>query len=172
MNRSEKEQTVEELRETFNQSTSVILVEFTGINVQDVTELRDRIRKAGSQYKVVKNRLALLAADHTPVTELKEHFHGPTAIAFTQNDAVALAKALKEFSRNRSGMTLKAAVVNGEVLSVARVEELAEMPSREALLGKLVYLLNAPLTHLASALQSPLRNLTSGLKQLADQKEE
>jgi large subunit ribosomal protein L10 len=168
MKRAEKEKVVELLRGAFQGSETVILVDFKGINVPDITELRSRIRETGSSYQVVKNTLALRAAQDTPIAEVQAHFIGPTAIAYTSGNVVALAKVLKEFLKTNPNMSLKAAVMEGQPISVQDVEALADMPSKEELLSKLLYLLQAPLARLAGAVQSPLRNLASILKQLEE----
>lgn len=171
MNREQKGLLVEELHKTFAESGGVILLDFKGINVPDITELRRKIRETGSQYQVVKNTLALRAAKDSPVEELGHLFKGPTAIAYTSEDPVALAKLLKDFVQSNPGMGFKAGVLGGRPITAAEVASLAEVPSREQLLSKLAYLLQAPLTRFAAALQSPLRNLASVLSQLAEKKE-
>lgn len=171
MKRDEKAEVVKDLKNAFEESAGLILVDFRGINALDITELRRRVRESGSEYRVVKNTLAIRAAEETPVAGLKDFFKGPTAIAYTPEDAVSLAKVLKEFAKENAGMSFKAGVVDGKAISVEQVSDLAEMPSREELLSKLLFLLNAPLTRFATALQSPLRNLASLLSQLAKKKE-
>ena len=155
----------------FKASTSVLLINFEGVNVLAQSELRREISKVDSGYQVIKNRLALLAVEDTSLEVLREHFHGPTAIAYTGGDPVALAKVLKNFINDHPSVAFKAGVVEGKTFSASDVERLAKMPSRPELLSKLVYLLNAPLVRLASALQSPLRGLASVLKQLGEKKQ-
>ncbi len=155
----------------FKVNTSVLLINFEGINVLAQSELRREISKVDSGYQVIKNRLALRAVENTSLEALREHFQGPTAIAYTGGDPVALAKVLKNFIRDHPSVAFKAGVVEGKTFSASDVERLAKMPSRPELMSKLVYLLNAPLVRLATALQSPLRGLASVLKQLAEQKQ-
>jgi len=171
MNRSEKQTFVEDLNKTFKASTSVLLINFEGVNVLAQSELRRQISKVDSSYQVIKNRLALRAVEDTALEVLREHFQGPTAIAYTGGDPVALAKVLKNFISDHPSVAFKAGVVEGKTFSASDVERLAKMPSRPELMSKLVYLLNAPLVRLATALQSPLRGLASVLKQLAEQKQ-
>lgn len=172
MDRSEKQQVVDQLNRTFAESQGVLLVSFTGVNVPDATELRRKITKLGSSYQVIKNRLALRAAGDTPLDALKESFTGPTAIAYTTGDPVALAKVLKDFSKDHPGVAFKGGVLGKEQLTAEQVLALAEMPSREELISKLLFLLQAPLRNLAAALQAPLRDLGSVLKQLEKVKKE
>ena len=172
MNRAQKQTVVKELNEAFKGNHSVLLINFTGVNVADATHLRRKISKVESGYRVVKNRLALRALEDTSLESLKEHFQGPTAIAYTGGDPVALAKVLKEFINDHPEMSFKAGVVEGRAVSASDVENLAGMLSRMELLTKLLYLLHAPLTRLATALQSPVRDLASVLKQLGEKKQE
>jgi large subunit ribosomal protein L10 len=170
MNRAEKTEVIESLHKTFVESGSVILLDFKGVTVPDITDLRDRVRETQGGYAVVKNTLALRAAEGTPVDSIKEHFVGPTAIAFTAADPVALAKILREFVKAQQGMEFKVGILDGKVLSEGQVAELADLPSRDGLLSKLLFLLNAPLTRLVTALQSPVRDLAVVLGQLEDKK--
>lgn len=171
MNRAEKQDVVKELNETFKGNKSVLLINFTGVNVEDSTNLRRKISEMECGYRVIKNRLALRALEDTSLEELKEHFEGPTAIAYTGGDPVALARVLKTFIKDHPAMSFKAGVVEGQAVSASEMDHLAGLPSRPELLTKLLYLLNAPLTHLATALQSPLRNLASVLSQLGEKRE-
>ncbi len=171
MNRTEKQTFVADLNKMFKANKSVLLINFEGINVSAQSELRREISKAESGYQVIKNRLALRAVEDTSLEALREHFQGPTAIAYTDGDPVALAKVLKEFIRDHPSVAFKAGVVEGKTFSASDVELLAKMPSRLELMSKLVYLLNTPLVRLVTALQSPLRGLASVLKQLAEKKQ-
>ena len=172
MTRDEKRQIIEALRQTFRQNQTVLLLTFSEVNVPDLTALRRQIREAGNGYRVVKNTLAIRAAEETPVGQLNDDFQGPTAVAFSESDPTTLAKILKEFAASHPGMKFKSGVVAGQAVGAAQVEELADMPSREELLAKVAYMFNAPLTRFASTLQSPLTKLGSLLKQVVEQKEE
>lgn len=166
MNRTEKQALIDELSKTFRTVNSVVLVDFRGIKVVDATELRRQISKAKCGYKVVKNTLALIAAKDTAFEALKDHFEGPTAIAYSEKDPVALAKVLTDFAKNGPALQFKAAVVEGKVLDGKAVAEIAKLPSRQELMGKLLFLLNAPVQRLASVLMAPLRNLAVVLSQV------
>lgn len=171
MNKTEKEQLVEELSKAFKETKGVLLINFMGINVPDATELRRKVGDAGSDYRVVKNTLALRAAKDSSVEKLKEYFDGPTAIAYTDKDPIALAKVITQFAKDHPIVKLKAGVLEGTVISGQQVEELANLPSREQLLSKVLYLLNAPVVRLATALNSPLQNLAWALQQIAEKKQ-
>lgn len=171
MDRTEKQQNIEDLNQIFSGNTGVFLFGFSGIDVPDITKLRQEIHNGGSQYRVVKNRLAKRAAQDTAVAQLADYFSGPTAIAFTSDDVVGLAKAVKKFSEDHSGFEFKAGVLNEKALNADEVKQLADMPSREELLSKLIFLMQAPVRQFAAALQSPLRNMASCLTQIAEKKE-
>lgn len=171
MNRTEKAEIVESLRQAFQESGGVIVLDFKGITVPDITELREKVRQADGSYTVVKNTLALRASEDTVVAGLKDQFRGPTAVAMTGGDPVALAKVLKDFVKNKQGMSFKAGILEGRVISQEQVESLAELPSREELLAKLLFLFNAPLSRFASALTSPVRDLAVVLSEVAKKKQ-
>ena len=172
MTRDEKRQIIQALRQTFRQNQTVLLLTFSEVNVPDLTALRKQIRESGNGYRVVKNTLAIRAAEETPVGQLNDDFQGPTAVAFSDSDPAALAKLLKEFAQDHPGMKFKSGVVAGQAVAADQVVELADLPSREELLSKVAFMFNAPLTRFASTLQSPLVKLGSLLKQVVEQKEE
>ncbi len=170
MNKTEKQETVKRLHQIFSDSAAVLLIDFSGINVAQETELRRKVSQSG-RYQVVKNTLALRAAADTPLAALREHFRGPTAIAFANEDPVGLAKALKTCLQDYPGMSFKAAVLEQESLTAEQVTALADLPGREELLTRLAGLLQAPLVSFARTLESPLRNAGSLLKQLAERED-
>lgn len=166
MRKTEKQQLVEELNRTFQESQTILLVDFTGLNVTDATKLRRKVREASGSYRVVKNSLAVRALSETPAEELQQFFVGPTALACTQEDPVALAKVMQEFVRDHPGMSLKAGFLESNLVSGPQVEALAKMPSRPELLTQLAFSLKSPLNRLVGALQASLRDLTSVLGSL------
>ncbi|HON00058.1 MAG TPA: 50S ribosomal protein L10 [Acidobacteriota bacterium] len=170
MDKAEKAQIIAMLKEAFTGRGGVILLSFHGIKVPDITELRRQVRRSGGNYRVVKNTLAIRALEGTSAEPLKDRFTGPTAVAYADEDPVALAKVLKEFMKNHPGLGFKAGVLEGTVLDEKGVESLSDLASREELLAKLLFLLNAPLQRLARGLQSPLQNLVFALDQLAKQR--
>ena len=166
MQKAEKQAVVAELSEKLRSARSLVLVDFRGMKVADASELRRQIAKANCGYVVVKNTLALIAAQDTAFGALKEHFHGPTAMAYSASDPVALAKVLTEFAKNTTTLRLKAALVEGRLLDGKVVGDIAKLPSRAELLGRLLSLLNAPAQRLASVLSAPVRNLAFVLSQI------
>lgn len=172
MNKQEKAQEIQELREVFQKSQNVILASFQGLTVAQDTELRQRIRKTKSGYRVVKNTLAKIAAKDTTAEPLLEQFEGTTAVASNAGDPVALAKVLTQYAKEAPVFTFKAGVVEGRVISIADLKAIADLPSREELLSKLLYVLKAPVQQLAVVLQATGRNLAVVLNEVAKRKGE
>jgi large subunit ribosomal protein L10 len=166
MNRAEKQQEVDSLSEQFRSIDSAFLIDYRGLKVVDATELRRKIREIDGQYIVVKNTLALRAAKQTRFEQLEPYFQGPTALAYHRKDVVGLAKLLTEIRRGNPNFEFKAALVEGRVVSTNEIQAIASMPSREVMLGKLVFLLKAPLQRLHTVLKAPVRNLSLVLKQI------
>ena len=132
-------------------------------NVPAVTELRRQLRGAKAQYKVVKNTLAKRASKGTRLAALEAHFEGTTAVAYTGDDAVALAKALTTFMKGAPTLSIKAAVVQGQAIKPAEVTDLANLPGKPELYAKLLFLLQAPMQQLVTVLSATPRNLVTVL---------
>ena len=172
MNRTEKQEAVDTLTKGVGQATNAFLIDFQGITVPQVTELRRQVRETSSEYLVVKNTLALLAIKDSPMIAMKEQFKGPTAVAFNSGDPVALAKTLKKFAKDVPALNFKGAMVDGQVVAADQISAIAEMPSREELLSKLLFLLQSPMRGLATVLAANVRNLALVLDQVAKQRGE
>jgi large subunit ribosomal protein L10 len=170
MNREEKAAAISELGEGIGQATNAFVIAFKGITVPQVTELRRQVRETKSTYLVVKNTLALIAVKDSPLTALKDQFTGPTAVAFNATDAVALAKALTKFAKDVPSITFKGAMLNGQIVPANQIQAIANLPSREELLGKLLYLMQSPMRGLATVLQANIRNIAVVLSEIAKQR--
>src|SRR5712664_767162 len=145
VSRADKEAELQQLEAAFRGSDSAILVDYKGLNVPQVTELRRQLRGAKAKYKVVKNTLARRASKGTKLASLEKHFEGTTAIAYTGDDAVALAKALTTFMKTAPKLSIKAAVLAGQPIQPAEVTNLASLPGRAELYAKLLFVLQAPM---------------------------
>jgi large subunit ribosomal protein L10 len=170
--REQKAAEVSELTEQIGKASNAFLIDFKGITVPQVTELRKQVRQANSGYVVVKNTLALIALKDSPIINMKEQFTGPTAIAFNATDAVVLAKALTKFAKDVPAVSFKGALLNGQVVPASEIQNIANLPSREELVAKLLYLLLSPIRGLVTVLQANIRNLAVVLDQVAKQKEQ
>lgn len=158
--REEKQQVVQDIAAKLRDSKSTVLVDYRGLNVLQVTELRKQLRDAGIDFKVYKNTLARRATQETELTELDQYLVGPTAIAFSADDVIAPAKILSEFAKKNKDLEIKAGVIEGKLASFEEITAIAELPSREGLLSMLL-----------SVLQAPIRNFALATKAVAEQKE-
>ncbi len=166
MNREEKHQSVATLEEQFRSINSAFLIDYRGLKVVDATELRRKVRDIKGSYVVVKNTLAIRAAKETKLEQLTSYFQGPTAVAYHPKDIVGLAKLLTEVAKTNPNVAFKAALIEGKVVPTSEIQNIANMPSKEVLLGKLLFLLKAPLQRLATVLKAPVRDLGLVIKQI------
>ena len=157
--RSEKQQDLDNLKKDLAKVSTVILSTFKGITVEEDNKLRRAVQKAGGTYRVVKNTLAERAASGTPAEPLLKNLTGPNSIAYTATDPVSLAKALSKIAKDVPAFQFRAGVVEGRVLSIAEIQQLSLLPSKEELISKIMFLLGAPAQRMASALAAVNRNV-------------
>lgn len=158
MDRLAKKEWVSSMNSAFNSNDLVVVAKHEGLTVAEATDLRVQIRGAGASFKVTKNRLARLALKGTPHEGLTDYFDGPTAVAYSQ-DPVAAAKVIAKFAKENEKLSILAGCMSGQVLSIADVKALAELPSLDELRSKLLGLFLAPQTKLASLLNAPATQL-------------
>lgn len=156
----QKQEAVNVVTQKLTSSASTIVVDYRGLNVAQVTELRKQLREAGVEFQVLKNSIVSRATEGTEYTALNEVLTGPTAVAFSAEDAIAPAKILFNFAKTNDALKLKGGIVDGKVINEAEVKALAQLPSRDGLLSMLL-----------SVLQAPVRNFALAVKAVAEKQE-
>ncbi|GAA5417645.1 50S ribosomal protein L10 [Paraliobacillus ryukyuensis] len=156
-----KKQVVSEIATKLRDSKTSIFVDYRGLDVAEVTELRTQLRQAGVEFKVYKNTMTRRATEEVELTDLNDVLVGPTAIAFSNEDVVAPAKIINKFAKDHEALEIKAGVIEGSIATLDQIKELAELPNYEGLVSMLL-----------SVLQAPIRNFAYATKAIADQKEE
>lgn len=172
LNITQKKELVSDLHRKFNEKKVLILVDYKGINVPKMTELRAKLREEGIEFLVVKNTLLSRAAEDTDVALIREGFAGPNAVAMSYEDPVAPAKVLSAFAKENDKLEIKMGVLSGSFLSFSDIKALAEMPPREALLAQVLSTMNAVPTGLVRALNNVPEKLLYALQAIRDQKED
>jgi len=157
--KSDKEKDLEALKKDFEKAQNIFLTGFEKLTVQQDFELRKTVRGAGGNYKVIKNNLAEKAAEGTPAEEVMKNLAGMTSMAYTSKDAVALAKALTGYAKANPTFTFKAGMVEGRVIDVKSIQALSTLPSREEILAKVLFLIQASAQRLVTAIGGVGRNL-------------
>ena len=158
---AKKETLVQAAAEKFESAASVVIVDYRGLTVEEVTNLRKQLRDAGVAMKVIKNSILSRAAKKVGLDGVDEVFTGPTAVAFSNDDVVAPAKIIDEFAKDAKALEIKGGVIEGKVSSVEQITALAKLPNREGLLSMLL-----------SVLQAPVRNVAYAVKAVAEKNEE
>lgn len=169
--KAQKQKDLEALTEQFKNAKAAMLVGFKGMTVPKDQELRNQLREAGVSYGVVKNTLARKAAEGTALAQAADQFKGVTAVALSNEDPVSLSKAIAKFTKaNPDIFKFKVGIVEGKVVELRDVEAIASLPSKEELIAKVMFLMNAQAQRLATVLSAVPRNLAIVFKQVSDQK--
>ncbi len=171
LSRSKKEELLAEYEEGVANAPHAFLLGYQGISVPKVTELRQKIRESGGSYVVVKNRLVLRALEGKALGQLADQFTGATAVVFSDAEPVALAKVLSDFQKDAPFLEFKGGLLNGQPVAGDQIKEIANLPSREELLTKLVFLLQSPVTRFVRGLAAIPRQFVVALDQIRQQKE-
>lgn len=165
-----KSNEIEQLREELRRSPAVFACGFEGLKVEEDFQLRRQVKQTGGFYRVLKNRLARQASEGTPYAEALSNLQGMTSLAYTEDDPVALVKALVAYAKEHPVLQFKAGVLEGRVLDVDAINQLSTMPDREELYAKLLYVINAPAQRVASLLAAPARDLAIVINQGVEKK--
>jgi large subunit ribosomal protein L10 len=161
---------VEKYTEKFKEAKSVYIADYSGIDVATVTDVRKKFRDQNVEYKVLKNRLAKISLNNAGITELDEHLKGVNTFVIGYDDPVAPAKIFEDFNKKQEVLKLKAVLFEGKVFEAEQAKEIAKLPSREALLGQFVGMLQSPMTKLAATLSSSMQKMVGVLNALKDKK--
>lgn len=167
--RERKQEDLKALTEQFKNSTAAVVLSFDKLTVDKDQEFRNELRETGATYRVVKNTLARLAVEGTPFEDAKEHFKGVTSVATIDGEPIDLSKVISKYVKESKGVfEFKAGVVDGKIIDFSELEKIATLPSKEELIAKLLYLLNAPAQRLATVLNAVPRNLAVVMKQVSE----
>jgi large subunit ribosomal protein L10 len=171
LTRAQKQEQIDTLKGMLAPANGLFVMDFTGLSVGEVTELRRRVKEARGNYRVVRNTLARLALAETNHRGLDQLLAGPAAVAYTDQDAVLLAKALAEFAKTHEQLRFRGGLVEGHLLDAQQAKLVAALPSKKELVAKLLFLLQSPMRRLVTVLSAPVRGLAVSLQQIADEKQ-
>ncbi|MDL2237490.1 50S ribosomal protein L10 [Christensenellaceae bacterium OttesenSCG-928-K19] len=167
----QKQQVVSEVADKMKRAQSIILLDYRGLTVDEVTNLRNQFRAAEVEYKVIKNNVLLRAANELGIEGAEDYFKGPTAVAFGYNDPVAPAKILAKFVKDTKKTEIKGGVLDGKVIDAAGIDNLAKLPSKEELIAKMMGSMNAPITNFVGVLAAVPGSFVRALNAIREQKE-
>ncbi|MDI6688162.1 MAG: 50S ribosomal protein L10 [Desulfobacterales bacterium] len=171
MKRDEKKKIVEDIRKRFSESKIVILTDYKGLDVENINELRRKLKNSEVEYKVAKNTLLMIASEGTDAELIKDSFKGPSAVALSYTDPVVPAKILIEFAASHEALEIKVGVMGGKMLDLTAIRNLSALPSREVLLGQVLSVMNGVPTALVRALNDITVRLLNVLQAIKEQKE-
>jgi len=168
----QKKQVVESIKDKFTKAQSVVMMEYRGLNVGEITELRSKMKKAGNEMKVFKNTLVERAADDCGIMGLNKYLNGPIAWGFSLQDPISAPKVVSEFAKTHKKLIIKGGILEKKAIEEDGVRALAELPSREVLLAQVLAGMQAPLTGMANVLQGPIRKFVYAIEALRKEKEQ
>jgi large subunit ribosomal protein L10 len=171
LSRSEKQQHVAMLKGLLGPAQGMFVMDFTGLTVAEVTELRRKVKEADGNYRVVKNTLSRIALEESGKQQLQALLAGPSAVAYTSRDAVLLAKALADFAKTHEHLKFRGGLVEGQLLDAQQAKQVSTLPSKQELVARLLFLLQSPMRRLVVALSWPIKGLAVSLQQIANDKE-
>lgn len=166
-----KKAIVEEIKENIEKSQAIVLVDYLGLDVDETSELRSKYREAGAEYKVYKNTMMRFAFKDAGYDEFLEYLTGPNAVAFGFEDPVSVAKVTNDFAKDNDKLEIKVGIVDGEIVNVEKVKQLASLSSREELVAQVLRGINSPLQGLANVLNGNIRGLAQVLGAIRDKKQ-
>jgi large subunit ribosomal protein L10 len=167
----QKEEIVQEIADKLSRAQAMVLVDYRGLNVAEVTDLRSKYRAGDVDYKVYKNTMMRRALEKAGIEGLEEHLTGPNAVAFSYDDPAKAAKITRDFAKENDKLVIKAGMVDGAILDIAGVESLAKLPSKEVLVAQVLGTMNAPIQGLATVLNGTISGLARCLDQIRQQQE-
>jgi large subunit ribosomal protein L10 len=170
--RNKKIEIVEQLKKELEDVNTIFLCNFKGLTVEKDTQLRKQMRDSGTEYRVIKNTLLKIAFADTDFSKVNDSLVGNTALAYNKEDVISVAKLIRDFSKDNPTFEFKVGVVEGRVIDLGELTQLAELPPKEVLISKMMYMLNFPIQGLATALAGVSRNLVVVLDQVRQQKEQ
>jgi len=169
--KAKKAQIMDEIREILHENKNIVLTEYRGLNVEQVTDLRSSLRKAGVKFKVLKNTLTRKLFQEAAMGELQDYLQGPVAVGFLSEDIAASSRVILDFAKKNEFLVVKVGYVDGKMVDMAGLKAIASLPSREVLLGMVLSTMQAPVKDLLSVLQGTTRKLVYALNAIKEQKE-
>lgn len=163
---------IAEIKERFGRTKSMVVAEYRGLDVKEITELRRKARESGVEFKVFKNTLTARAARESDIEGLESYLEGPNGFAFGYDDPVVAARVLAEFAKSHEKLVIKGGVLDGKVIDASAVKYLADLPSREVLLAQVLRCMQGPVSGLVNVLHGTIRNFVCVLEAVRKQKEE
>jgi len=169
MVRPEKKEAVKTIKEKFKKAKEVIITDYRGLSVKDISELRAKLREAGIEYKVYKNTLARIAVAEEPYKDITDFLEGPTAFAFDYENEVEAAKILADYAKKQKNLEIKGGILEGKVVGIDAIKQYASLPSREVLIAKVLGTIVAPVQQITTVIAAPLQGLINVIKAKAEQ---